>query len=367
MSKYGKKSGFFLICAFLVLFGLEIPAPIQAAPDKKVIPVFCYHRITPKIASPYDLTPEQLEAHFQFFKDNGYHPITASQLLEYRRKPVLFPEKPVVLTFDDGTKSHYTRVLPLLKKYGFKATFFIFPNATRGSKKRWLSWDELTEIVGAGMDIGSHALSHPYLTFRDRMDDQQYYAWLEKELVQSKQTLEEKLHIHVNTLAYPFGLYNREVEAAAIKAGYAGMFSINMGLNRIRDNPYRLKRRLVVNSMGPKSLANLLGERVLDLEIQSPADTDMLASLSVIRFRIKTPAMDRVRLEVSKYQAVVKPDGEGVYSYTIPGKLKPGFYSIIVRGKDADNRSYLNSWAFFINSPRENGTVGERSGAKRKA
>jgi peptidoglycan/xylan/chitin deacetylase (PgdA/CDA1 family) len=353
LSEYIKKSGFFLICIFLISFCLKVPSNIQAAANEKVIPVFCYHRITPKIASPYDLTPEQLEAHFQFFKNNGYQPITTSQLLQYRKKPALFPEKPVLLTFDDGTKSHYTQVLPLLEKYGFKATFFIFPNATRGSKKRWLSWDELAEIAGAGMDIGSHALSHPYLTSRDNMDDQQYHAWLEKELVQSKRTLEEKLQIRVNALAYPFGLYNREVEAAAIKAGYKEMFSINMGLNRLRENPYRLKRRLVVNTMGPKSLAFMLGEKVLNLAIQSPADTDIVTTLPVIRFRVKTPAMGRVRLEVSKYQAVLEPDSNGVYSYTIPGRLKPGFYSIIVRGKDADNQSYLNSWAFYYQRPEE--------------
>jgi hypothetical protein len=141
------------------------------------------------------------------------------------------------------------------------------------------------------------------------------------------------------------------VEAAAIKAGYKEMFSINMGLNRLRENPYRLKRRLVVNTMGPKSLAILLGEKVLNLAIQSPADTDIVASLPVIRFRVKTPAVDTVRLEVSRYQAVLKPDSNGVYSYTIPGKLKPGFYSIIVRSKDADKQSYLNSWAFYYQRP----------------
>jgi peptidoglycan/xylan/chitin deacetylase (PgdA/CDA1 family) len=347
MSEYIKKFGFVLICIFMVVFCGEAPAKIQAVTAEKVIPVFCYHRVTPKIASPYDLTPEQLEAHFQFFKTNGYHPITARQLLEYRKKPALFPEKPVALTFDDGTKSHYTRVLPLLEKYGFKATFFIFPNATRGSKERWLSWDELAEISKAGMDIGSHALSHPYLTSRDRMDDQQYQVWLEKELVQSKQTLEEKLNIHVNTLAYPFGLYNREVESAAIKAGYKGMFSINMGLNRLRENPYRLKRRLVVNTMGPKSLATLLAEKVLDVAVQAPNDTEIVTTSPVIRFRIKTPAIDAVRLEVSRYQAVLKPDSNGVYTYAIPGKLKSGFYTIVLRGKDSSNQSYLNSWAFY--------------------
>lgn len=343
-----------MICLFGVILYFKAPFPIQAANGPKAIniPILCYHRVIPKPTSAYDLTPEQLEVHFQYFKTNGYTPITASQYLEYRKKPVLFPEKPVVLTFDDGSKSHYTQVLPLLKKYGFKATFYLFTNATHGSKTRWLTWDEISEISKAGMDIGSHTVSHPYLTFRDKMNDQQYKIWLEKELIQSKKILEEKLNTRVNTVAYPFGLYDNEVEAVAIRAGYSGMLNINMGLNGPRENPYRIKRRLMVNSMGPKSLANIFAGKVLDLEILSPVDTDIVGALPVIRFRVKNPSIGTVNLEISKYQASLKPDTHGLYAFKIPGKLRSGFQTIIIRGWDANNKSHLNSWNFYY-KPKE--------------
>jgi peptidoglycan/xylan/chitin deacetylase (PgdA/CDA1 family) len=338
-----------IIGLFLIILCFKIPFQVRAVDGSKElnVPILCYHRIIPNPTSFYDLTPAQLEAHFQYFKSNGYTPITVSQFLEYQKKPALFPEKPIVLTFDDGSKSHYTQVLPMLKKYGFKATFYIFTNAMHGSKERWLTWDEVLEISRSGMDIGSHTLSHPYLTVRDKMSDGQYKVWLEKELAQSKKLLEEKLNIRVNTLAYPFGLYDSEVEAVAIRVGYSGMLSLNMGLNGIRENPFRLKRRLMVNSVGPKSLGNIFSEKVLDLEILSPVDTNTVNSLPVIRFRTKTPSAGTVRLEISKYQASLKPDAHGVYTFEIPGKLRPGFQTIIVRGKDANNNSQLNSWSFY--------------------
>jgi peptidoglycan/xylan/chitin deacetylase (PgdA/CDA1 family) len=347
MARYVKKYGLLTVGVILVIFGWMATVPIQATLTVKDISVFCYHRVINNPRSQYDLTPGQLEAHFQYFKNNGYQPITMAQFLKYQKKPALFPAKPVVLTFDDGTQSHYDSVLPLLKKYGFKATFYIFPNATRGNKRRWLDWEEIAALAQAGMDIGSHTLSHPYLTARGKMDEAQYQAWLEKEVTQSKKMLEDHLKIQVKTLAYPFGLYDRQVEAAAIKAGYAGMLNINPGPNRYRANPYRLKRRIVVNTMGPKSLANILGGRALELKIQSPSDGEVLAVLPAIRFRVKTPGVSSVRLGLSKYQTVLTPDADGICSYIIPGRMKRGFYTIIVRGKDAANQSCLNSWSFW--------------------
>lgn len=347
-----KKYGFILIFLLVVIL-CNVPFPIQAADVSKTInipisiPILCYHRVIPNPTSPYDLTPGQLEAHFQYFKSGGYTPITVSQFLEYRKKIALFPEKPLVLTFDDGSKSHYTQVLPLLKKYGFKATFYIFPNAMNGSKKLWLSWEEVSAISQAGMDIGSHTLSHPYLTVRDKKTEEQYRTWLEKEMQQSKKILEEKLKIRVNTLAYPFGLYDSQVEAAAIKAGYMGMLNINTGLNRLRENPFRLKRRLMVNTIGPKSLRSMFAERILDLEILSPLDASIAGTLPLIRFRVKSPSITTVKLEFSKYQATLKPDTQGFYTFEIPGKLRSGFQTVVVRGWDADNNSYFNSWGFY--------------------
>lgn len=353
MGNYNKKICLLVICLFFVVLSFIPIFNIQAADIATNIPIFCYHRITTNPISEYDLTPAQLESHFQYFKSNGYQTITVGQLLEYQKKPALLPKKTLVLTFDDGTKSHYTEVLPLLKKYGFKGTFYIFPNSTYGSKKRWLSWEEIGELVKAGMDIGSHGLTHPYLTARNGLNEEQYKVWLDKELVQSRKMLEEHLKIQVKTIAYPFGLYDRQVEEAAIKAGYQGMLSINPGPNRIRENSYRLKRRIVVNTMGLKSLANIMADRSLDIQILSPADGEVIPNLPVIRFRVKTPGVSSVRLEVSRYQTVLQPDAKGVYTFAVP-KLKRAFYTIITRAKDGNNQSYLNSWSFWYR-PLENG------------
>jgi peptidoglycan/xylan/chitin deacetylase (PgdA/CDA1 family) len=357
-----KKFGILTLCLAFLLLSTNVPIQLHAAKYVAAndvannardlnIPILCYHRVIPKPTSPYDLTPEQLEAHFLYFKAHGYTPITVSQYLAYRKKPGLFPEKPILLTFDDGSKSHYTQVLPMLKRHGFKATFFIFPNATYGSKERWLGWDEIKEIAQAGMEIGSHSLSHPYLTVRKQngkqMDEEQYKVWLEKEVAQSKKVLEEKLNIPVKAIAYPFGLYDSQVEAAAIKAGYSMMLNINPGLNQPQDNPYRLKRRIMVNTIGPKSLETILGEKVLDLEILSPMDTSIVNTVPQIRFRVKSPFIDTARLEFSQHQPSLKPDQNGIYTYEIPGKLRSGFQTIIVRARDPHNNPYLNSWSFY--------------------
>ena len=348
MGHWVRKNVFFPIFLFLAILCFQVPFQIHAAtgPKELNIPILCYHRIIPVPTSPYDLTPEQLEAHFQYFKSNGYTPITVSQFLEYRKKPALFPEKPVVLTFDDGSRSQYTQALPLLKKYGFKATFYIFTNAMRGTKKLWLSWDEVMEISRAGMDIGSHTVGHQYLTVRKNMEEKQYQAWLVKEIGDSKKILEEKLNIRVNSLAYPFGLYDSAVEAVAIKAGYSAMLNINGGSNLIGENPYRLKRRIMVKSIGPKSLAAILSQKAFELEPLSPADTEIVGAIPVIRFRVKAPVIDTVNFEMDSYQASLKPDTHGVYSYEIHGKLRSGFHTVIIRAKDAGNNSYLNSWSF---------------------
>jgi peptidoglycan/xylan/chitin deacetylase (PgdA/CDA1 family) len=342
-----------LICNFPVLLPLHAAKVSKPVIPPESIPVFCYHRVIPNPKSSYDLSPEQLEAHFQYFKSNGYTPITVSQYLECLKNPALFPAKPVMLTFDDGSKSHITQVLPMLKKYGFKATFYIFTNAMNGTKSLWLSWDEVLEIQKSGMDIGSHTVFHPYLTFRDKMNSQQYSLWLDKELTQSKKVLEEKLKIKVNSLAYPFGLYDSQVEAAAIRAGYAGMLSLNMGPNGPKENPYRIKRQLMVNSTGPKSLANIFNEKILDLEIISPADAAIVETVPVIRFRVKNPAIQTIKLEVFKYQSTVKPDTQGLCTFQIPGKLRSGFQNITVRGWDAANNYYVNSWGIYFKTPEK--------------
>ncbi|HEX3046334.1 MAG TPA: polysaccharide deacetylase family protein, partial [Bacillota bacterium] len=128
------------------------------------IPMLCYHRVTPDVRSLYDLTPEMFESQLQFFKDEGYHPITGLQYIKLQKYPEYVPDKPVILTFDDGSIGHYQYVFPLLKKYGFLATFFVYPDVVFQNTEKLITWPELAEMAQAGMDIESHTMSHSYLT-----------------------------------------------------------------------------------------------------------------------------------------------------------------------------------------------------------
>jgi poly-beta-1,6-N-acetyl-D-glucosamine N-deacetylase len=157
------KSYRFSFWMILLITAIIIPT-LHAVADSenKLIPILCYHRVNPKIKNIFDLTPEMLEEQLQFFKENDYHPITALQYFKSQGHPEYLPDKPVVLTFDDGNKDHYQYVFPLLQQYGFQATFFIYPAMVFEKSDYFITWDELSEMVKAGMDIESHTFSHRF-------------------------------------------------------------------------------------------------------------------------------------------------------------------------------------------------------------
>jgi len=130
----------------------------------------------------------------------------------------------IVLTFDDGEMNNYEHVLPVLKKYGFFAYFFII--AKRVGCKGYLGWDELRELHKSGMVIGSHGFSHEILT--SLLDTQ-----IEEELCASKKYLERNLEIEVDTLSIPRGFCNDNVIQRAYNAGYKRIF--------ISDRPRKLQ------------------------------------------------------------------------------------------------------------------------------
>ncbi len=182
-------------------------------------PVFNYHHIRPmpNVASStitdraFTVSPEGLETHLKYFKDNGYQVVLLEDLVDYFDTGKPLPPKAVALTFDDGWEEHYKNAFPILKKYGVKATFFV-PTGWVG--KSWiLTWKEMREMSQAGMVFGSHSISHPDL---DKLSDEE----LKKEVEDSKKSLEDNLGVKVDYLSYPAGMYNDKVIEAVKAAGY---------------------------------------------------------------------------------------------------------------------------------------------------
>ncbi len=192
-------------------------------------PVFNYHHIRPMPPETahinqraFTVTPEGFEAHLKFFKDNGYNVVPVGDLIEYYDTGKPLPAKAVAITFDDGRYGQYKWALPLLQKYGMKATFFITTHWV--GREDIMTWDEIRALDKAGMTIGSHTLEHPQLS---KIDDIQ----LMDELVNSKKKIEEELGHPLEYLAYPGGDYNEHVIEKAKEAGYRAA----MGVYKIID------------------------------------------------------------------------------------------------------------------------------------
>ncbi len=193
--------------------------PIDATSTKMIsLPIVVYHIVRPSYPSDdakvraLAQTPEIFDAEMQYLTTAGYHVVTFADLEDYYDHGKSLPQNPIILSFDDGWGDQFAYAFPILQKYHYTATFFVFTNAI--GRPGFLTWDNLQTLIAAGMTIGSHSESHPFLT---RITEQ---AKLWNEISGSKTILENRLGVTVNEFAYPFGQYNPAIVALVQKAGY---------------------------------------------------------------------------------------------------------------------------------------------------
>ena len=167
------------------------------------------------------VSPGHLEAHVRLLRSGRYRFVAAGELA------VDGPPPPgtAVLTFDDGWRSSLTVARPLLERLGVRGTFFVCPGLwgrqhpdVTGEAGRLLEEDEARRLHEAGMELGSHTLTHPDLRLLD--DDE-----LRRELEGSKRAVEELTGDPCRLLAYPYGLFDERVERAVAAAGYELAFA----------------------------------------------------------------------------------------------------------------------------------------------
>jgi peptidoglycan/xylan/chitin deacetylase (PgdA/CDA1 family) len=198
--------------------------------------VFGWHRFVQKVRRPdTEITPQDFEKQMQELKEKGITVIGMQDLLAWKRGEKSIPPRCAVLTFDDGWKSQYEVAWPILKKFGYTVTFFIYTEGVRGGHfggGEAMTWEMLAEMRDAGADIQAHSATHqdlrkPYdKVAKKRLSPSEYDQWLQNEIVGSKQLLEQRLGIKVNCFAVPYGFYNDKIKEVCRSAGYDAVFTV---------------------------------------------------------------------------------------------------------------------------------------------
>lgn len=222
---------------------LVIIFAISSVSEETDIPVLNYHRVKDNVFNPLTLSNEEFEEQMQYLHAHGYHSITPDQLLMYLQTGEPLPDKPVLITFDDGYRDNYVNAYPILKKYGFTATIFLITDVV-GHDYWYLDWEQVREMQQAGFVFGSHTLSHIPLTTMGH-DEATF------QLLKSKEGMEWRLHTPVNYFAYPNGEYNRDAEALVKRLGYKAAFSTDFGRVNAKSDVYALERIPIFKSRHP--------------------------------------------------------------------------------------------------------------------
>ena len=218
-------------------------------PKLKGIPILMYHKVNPDPRTGglgLRVPPDKFEWQMKYLKRNGYQTVSLTDVMDHFEQGKHLPDKPIVITFDDGYKDNHDFAYPIMKKYGFTGTVFVVAKAIGNTnffdvekklqpENKIMNWNEIREIAAGGFVIGSHTVDHPHLAEISP-------EVARHQIEESKRALEHGLKKPVEVFAYPYGSYNDTVAEIVKQAGYRAAVTTELGLAKVDSHPYKLKR-----------------------------------------------------------------------------------------------------------------------------
>jgi len=207
----------------------------------RYVPILMYHHLlepaeAKKIgAQNLNVSPAIFEQQINYLIKKGYQTIFLDELMDGMKGNRTLPQKPMVITFDDGYKELYYILYPLMKMKNFKATVFVISQFLDGDK--YLSWDQLKEMASNNLlEIGDHTLNHSALT------ETQGEGFIRDQILSSQKIISERIGRTVKVFAYPYGTYNKTTEKILVEGKFtAGVKSNNTGAACVKL-PYEIPR-----------------------------------------------------------------------------------------------------------------------------
>ena len=171
------------------------PAKVAIDQTAQVI-VYGYHRFVNQVRRPdTEITPQMFEQQMQELKNRGITVIGMQDFLAWKRGEKNIPPRCAIITFDDGWKSQYDVAWPIMKKFGYPFTMFIYTEGVRGGHfggGEAITWEQLAEMRDAGIDIQAHSETHqdlrkPYdKVAKKKLSPPEYEQWLQNEVADAR-------------------------------------------------------------------------------------------------------------------------------------------------------------------------------------
>jgi biofilm PGA synthesis lipoprotein PgaB len=337
--------------------------PGVAADPPQSFRVLCYHDIRDNLRESFKRWPEptaldtqDLIRHFSWLKENGYHPVSLQEIVNAREGRASLPEKAVLLTFDDGYKSVYTKVFPLLKQFDFPAVIAIVGDWIETPpdmpvkygervmpRSEFVTWDEIREMIDSGLvEAASHshnmhygvranpqgsmipaAISRYYWPQRGGYEtDSEYAERVKADLKRSADLIERQAGVRPRAMVWPYGAYSLFTAKWAAEAGMPITMNLEPGPNMPNDSLLRVRRSLIMYHDDLRSLIQILQqpasyagterprERVVQVDlddIYDPDSTRQEANLSRLLDR-----MLRLQPSAVYLRPFADPDHDGV-------------------------------------------------------
>lgn len=209
---------------FLLIFCY---AAVTAA---QTIPILVYHRFDSALPGPTTVRTAVFESQLIWLEEHNRRVVPLHTAIDAIRSHIETGTPAVVITVDDGHRSVYSEMFPLILKRQIPVTLFIYPSAI--SKAAYaLTWEQIRRMQKSGLvEVQSHTYWHPnFRKERARLNPTQYAAFVKIQMERSRKVLESRLDVRVDALSWPFGIYDSYLEEAARQAGYQAAFAYEGG------------------------------------------------------------------------------------------------------------------------------------------
>ncbi|MGQ4879223.1 poly-beta-1,6-N-acetyl-D-glucosamine N-deacetylase PgaB [Billgrantia sp. LNSP4103-1] len=326
----GSEAGKFSVISYHDVVDLE------QSPDTKVF--------------PQTITRQLLVEHFNLFAELGFHPVSYQQIIDAREGRQPLPEKAVLLTFDDGYRSFYDIVYPLLKLYDYPAIAAVVGSwldvpagelVTYGEttlpRERFMSWSQLRELQQSSLvEIASHTydlhkglIGNPFGNLQPAAttsawspsgyeSESEYVARIRNDMQMTRQRFEEELGKGPRIMVWPYGAYSNVALSLAREAGMSHTFSLLGHVNNVNDDPKEMGRFLIDQETSLETLEEILTDRIWERNVERIVHVDLdyvhdddeaqqALNLDVLLDRVKKQGVSTVYL-----QAYADDDGDGV-------------------------------------------------------